>query len=117
MGVRSLPKPIAWKRRRRNLDLLASGGHHALFPRQRIYPVKFPMRHYLFLSYVHGIEKYCKRAYAPGDKEKDFNVERRLVTRETFQLLSLDFMKRKTKFGELVKTDPRTEHPNFVYPD
>ena len=66
-----LPSPPnrlnAWKQQDARVELAWSGGHQVRFPRLRMYPKSFPMRHYLFLSLAHAAEKYIGRSYDPGE--------------------------------------------------
>jgi glycosyltransferase involved in cell wall biosynthesis len=59
-------KLAAWKRQDRPVDLSTHAGHQVLFPERRRYPVDFVMRHYLFLSRAHAIEKYVERHHDPA---------------------------------------------------
>lgn len=55
----------AWKRQADRVDLASSAGHRVRFPGFNLAPWSFPMRHYLFLSREHAIEKYVRRTYDP----------------------------------------------------
>jgi glycosyltransferase involved in cell wall biosynthesis len=57
----------AWKKQAGRVNLAAHGGHRVHFPGLRQYPVDFPMRHYLFLSVEHAVEKYTGRCYDPRE--------------------------------------------------
>lgn len=57
----------AWKRQPERVDLATSGGHDVRFPGLRAYPERFPMRHYLFLSREHGIQKYVVKQFDAGE--------------------------------------------------
>lgn len=62
---RSLHQLKAWKA---NSEVeLRSGGHTASFPGLKAHPRQFRMKHYLFLSVAHAIEKYGKRRYDPDE--------------------------------------------------
>lgn len=50
-----------------DLGLADSGGHGLGFPGIRIRPEAMPMRHYLFLSPTHAIEKYVRRGHDPEE--------------------------------------------------
>ncbi|HXT21103.1 MAG TPA: glycosyltransferase family 2 protein, partial [Thermoanaerobaculia bacterium] len=56
-----------WKRQREHVDLASSGGHAVGFAGRRIYPRRFRLRHYLFLSREHAREKYERRRYDAGE--------------------------------------------------
>lgn len=55
----------AWKRGRRRVRLVPSAGHLVRFRGLSLYPVSFPMKHYLFLSAEHALRKYVERVYDP----------------------------------------------------
>lgn len=55
-------KVTAWKATP-DVDLATSGGHRIDFAGRRIWPSSFPMKHYLFLSRSHAVEKYVERRY------------------------------------------------------
>jgi hypothetical protein len=50
-----------WKRQPVPVELTSSAGHHVRFPGLRMWPESFRMRHYLFLSKAHAVEKYGRR--------------------------------------------------------
>ena len=53
----------AWKRQPVQVDLATGAGHRIRFPGLRMYPRSFLMRHYLFLSVPHAMEKYGSRRH------------------------------------------------------
>ncbi len=55
----------AWKAQP-EVELL-SGGHRVSFPGVKVHPEQFRMKHYLFLSAPHAIEKYVQRKYNPDE--------------------------------------------------
>ena len=55
----------AWKRQPGRVELAWSAGHRVRFPGLRMYPERFPMRHYLYLSQSHALEKYGRRRHDP----------------------------------------------------
>ena len=61
-----LPSPRhrlnAWKARE-DANLVESGGHEVRFPGLRQYPERFRMKHYVFLSVRHAVEKYVERGF------------------------------------------------------
>jgi hypothetical protein len=57
----------AWKRQSSRVSLAASGGHEVVFSQRRIFPVRFPMRHYQFLSLDQLTHKYAPRNYSPEE--------------------------------------------------
>jgi glycosyltransferase involved in cell wall biosynthesis len=57
----------AWKRQPGRVDLATGAGHRVRFAGLRMYPRSFLMRHYLFLSVPHAMEKYGSRRHAAAD--------------------------------------------------
>lgn len=53
------PVEIAW-----------SGGHHSRLHDERLSPLQFRMKHYLFLSHGHAVRKYAGRHYSAQEVEQ-----------------------------------------------
>lgn len=70
----------AWRQQPDRVDLAGSGGHEVRFPGLRRYPVSFPMRHYLFLSPAHALEKYMTRTYDPSEVNQGWHGWRAQVS-------------------------------------
>jgi hypothetical protein len=47
----------AWKRTLAPVDLISSGGHDVAFEGRRVFPLRFPLRHYPIRSQAHGERK------------------------------------------------------------
>jgi hypothetical protein len=77
----------AWKRQVEPVELTPTDGHEVQFSGRRIYPESFPMRHYLFLSVPHAIEKYVQRVYDPGEVAEGAHAVRAALRPESFRLL------------------------------
>ena len=58
---------IAWKRQSVPVDLATTGGHVVDFPRRRVFPRRFALRHYLFLSAAHAARKYVDKRFDPDE--------------------------------------------------
>jgi hypothetical protein len=69
----------AWKATD-DLDLASSAGHRVDFPGLRMWPGPFPMKHYLFLSIPHAIEKYADREYDPEEVARGWHSWRAGLT-------------------------------------
>ena len=54
----------AWKKQSGKVDLVSFGGHRVAFDGIRVFPTDFILRHYIFLSRMHGEQKYKNRAYS-----------------------------------------------------
>ncbi len=57
------------------VDLVSSGGHHATFPGQRVFPYSFLLKHYPIRSQTHGEQKVLR------DRKPRFLPEERLAHR------------------------------------
>jgi hypothetical protein len=66
--------------------IAATGGHRVDFPSLRMCPTSFPMKHYLFLSVPHAIEKYVRRSYSPGEVESGWHGWRALIEEGDLEL-------------------------------
>ena len=105
----------AWRKPDRPVDLVAGAGHKVSFRGQRVAPDPFVMRHYLFLSLAHGLEKYGNRQYAPVDLAKGWSKERARTSNAEFRLPPFEIMKRKLPGEPWDRSSPLTRHPCFVY--
>ena len=76
-----------WRRQPGPVDLVSSGGHCVRFPGVRMYPLAFPMRHYLFLSRRHAVEKYVERGYDPRELARGWHRARSRLRPEAVRLL------------------------------
>ncbi len=56
-----------WKKQPVRVDLAAFGGHEALFPGRRVFPLRFMLRHYPIRSQAHGERKvfHERERFAP----------------------------------------------------
>jgi glycosyltransferase involved in cell wall biosynthesis len=57
----------AWKKQEGPVELAWSGGHVVRFPGLNMAPEPLNMRHYLFLSVPHAIEKFVERRFAEDE--------------------------------------------------
>jgi glycosyltransferase involved in cell wall biosynthesis len=68
------PRPLhrvnAWKKTSALIDLGGFAGHQVEFEGRKIFPTNFILRHYMFLSKAHAIEKYTKRTYSTSEVQK-----------------------------------------------
>jgi hypothetical protein len=46
-----------WKKTAERVDLVSSGGHEAIFPGRRVFPLRFVLRHYPIRGQAHGERK------------------------------------------------------------
>ncbi len=105
----------AWKQTRAPVDLQASGGHAVAFADMRVYPDPFVMRHYLFLSARHGVEKYVGREFSREELERGWSRERAQTTQATLTLPSVGSLKPYRGDRLWDRSEPFPRHPCFDY--
>jgi predicted nucleic acid-binding Zn-ribbon protein len=67
-----------WKKTARCVDLVSTGGHEAIFDRRRVFPIRFPMRHYPFRSAAHANRKIFrerKPRFDPEERARGWHVQ------------------------------------------
>ncbi len=104
--VRSLGR----RRSAKKTELAWSGGHRVRFRDMRIYPRSFPMRHYLFLSIPHAIEKYVEREYDRTEVRSGWHRWRAAVTPEALRLPPASELTVYESDYTLDASNPRSEH-------
>lgn len=115
-GPRRYHRANAWRHTGAKVELLSGAGHTVAFEGQKVSPERYALRHYLFLSYAHGQQKYLTRDYTKEDLDKGWSLERAQTSTETFCLPPTDMMKRKTAQNDWDRSEPVTRHPSFVVP-
>lgn len=103
-----------WKRQPAMVDLVTTGGHKVNFPGIKPYPTAFPMRHYLFLSIPHAIEKWVRRDYAPDELAKGWHKSRAQLSSSSLWLQSQTELRRYITDAQLDASKPLTKHPIFT---
>jgi glycosyltransferase involved in cell wall biosynthesis len=110
-----LPRQLnAWKGQPEVVDFATSGGHEVRFPGLRMYPETFPMRHYLFLSVGHAIEKYVRRLYDPVEVSDGWHVARARLEADQISLLPEAELRRYVADDALDASGAWTMHPLFA---
>lgn len=99
----------AWKAAP-DIDLASSGGHQVKFPGLKMYPEAFPMRHYLFLSVPHAIEKYIERRFNPAEVASGWHGWRARLTTTDILLPRQAELRIATPTAELDPSRPRRQH-------
>ena len=94
----------------RAAELAWSGGHRIRFRGMRVYPDSFPMRHYLFLSIPHAIEKYVERRYDSSEVRSGWHQWRARITPDALRLPSASELRAYDDDRTLDPSDPRMEH-------
>ena len=68
----------AWKNVTGPVDLAASGGHEAIFPGRRVFPIRFLLRHYPIRSQSHGTRKVLyerKARFSEEEQRRGWHVQ------------------------------------------
>lgn len=91
-------------------DLASTGGHRVAFPGLRMYPQRFPMKHYLFLSVPHAIEKYVERRYDPGEVEMGWHGWRASLNAADIRLPGESELRVTRSDEDLDPGEPRKTH-------
>ena len=110
-------RPDAWKSHQLkawksmpDVELAPSGGHRVSFPGLHAYPQSFPMKHYLFLSIPHAVEKYVQREYDPDEIEAGRHGWRAHLTPSDIRLPSESELRVTQSDNDLDPRKPRTQH-------
>lgn len=106
----------AWKRQPGPVSFARSGGHRIEFPGVRMHPVSFPMRHYLFLSVAHAVEKFVQRVYDPVELAKGYHRARASLRADSIRLPSREELREYRGDDTLDASEPLTRHPSFPPP-
>lgn len=91
-------------------ELAWSGGHEVRFPGLAMYPEPFPMKHYLFLSVPHAIEKYVERRYDPDEVDSGWHGWRADLSAPEVSLPSRSELRLARAGAELDPSEPRSRH-------
>jgi hypothetical protein len=101
----------AWKQAAAPRPVLAAtGGHRVEFPGLRMHPESFPMKHYLFLSVPHAIEKYVQRRYSPEEVEAGWHGWRARLRESDLELPSEAELRVSRDERDLDPSEPRRRH-------
>lgn len=103
----------AWKRQDERVDLVTDGGHCVRFPGMVMCPRSFPMRHYLYLSVEHAVEKYVRRRYDPEEIAHGWHAGRHALRPERIKLLSKTSLRLYRSDDSLDPSQPQLSHPLF----
>lgn len=75
-----------------------------------MYPESFPMKHYLFLSVPHAIEKYINRRYNSQEVEVGWHGWRARLKESDLRLPSRSELRVASSNEDLDSSDPRVRH-------
>jgi len=105
-----LHRLCAWKRQPGPVDLVGTGGHTVQFAGRRDYPVRFRLRHYLFLSREHARVKYEHLRYDAKEQRDGWHGWRPSLRVDSLRLPSQRDLRVAHSDDELDESSPRTEH-------
>ncbi|HEX6900124.1 MAG TPA: glycosyltransferase family 2 protein [Thermoanaerobaculia bacterium] len=103
----------AWKKQAEPVELAWAGGHLVRFPELRMYPVCFPMRHYLFLSKAHAMRKYVRKTYDPEELSRGWHRARAGLRAEDIALQEEAELRHYVSDALLDPSSPLQRHPLF----
>lgn len=98
-----------WKKTSQ-VDLATSAGHRVSFPGLRMYPRQFPVKHYLFLSVPHAIEKYVERRFDPDEVDSGWHGWRATIAAADIRLPSRSELRVTRSDDDLDFSAPRKTH-------
>lgn len=104
----------AWQSQPKPIELAWSGGHQVRFQGLRMYPVSFPMRHYLFLSVPHAIRKYVQQSYDPAEIANGWHRARAQLRAENIMLQDEEELLPYFSDDQLDPAKPLKNHPLFA---
>jgi glycosyltransferase involved in cell wall biosynthesis len=99
----------AW-RASEEVELAWSGGHQVRSPTLKMYPQYFPMKHYLFLSVPHAVEKYVERVYDRDEVESGWHGWRATLDAADIRLPRRSELRVAGPGDELDPSNPRRRH-------
>jgi glycosyltransferase involved in cell wall biosynthesis len=91
-------------------NLVSSGGHRVAFHGLSMHPRSFPMKHYLFLSVPHAVEKYVDRQYRLAEVKRGWHGWRADLRAEDIRLPSESELRVAAPGEELDPSQPRQRH-------
>jgi glycosyltransferase involved in cell wall biosynthesis len=99
----------AWKATN-DMEIAWSGGHEVRFPGLKMYPQSFPMKHYLFLSVPHAVEKYVGRDYDQAEVDSGWHGWRSSLSALDINLPRESELKLLQPGTELDASKPHRQH-------
>lgn len=99
----------AWKQTGVPVELV-SKGHRLRFEGLRMCPESFLMKHYLFLSVPHAVEKFVGRRYDPAELQAGWHGWRAELSEEDIVLPSASELRVSRSDDDLDPSKPREEH-------
>lgn len=99
----------AWKATA-DVELARTGGHRVRVPELRICPEPFRMKHYMFLSKRHAVEKYVRRGFDPAEVRLGLHGWRARITESQIRLPRAAQMRIALTDEDLDPSEPRRKH-------
>lgn len=93
-----------------DVDLSWKGGHQVRFPGLRMHPRSFLMKHYLFLSVPHAVEKYVRRRFPSGELAAGWHRWRDGLTESDIRLPSRSEVRTTITDADLNPSNPSLYH-------
>ena len=103
----------AWKRQAQPVDLVSTAGHAVRFPGWRLWPHRFRLCHYLFLSPEHAIRKYVRKTFDPAEVRDGWHSWRATLTADAIRLPSQTELRTTHTDDDLDPSSPRATHCLF----
>ena len=100
----------AWKRQNGPVDLVTEAGHVVGFPGLRMAPASLYMRHYLFISRRHALEKFVERRFEPDEVDDGWFGWRPSLRPEMILLPSITELRPYVADHRLDSSQPLTRH-------
>ena len=100
----------AWKRQAETVDLATTGGHVVRFPGWHLYPKRFRLRHYIFLSREQAVRKYVGKVYDPEELRDGWHGWRATLVADAVRLPSKCQLRTAFVDEDLDASSPRTTH-------
>lgn len=100
----------AWRQQSVPVSLSRYGGHKIDFPGMKLWPEKFPMKHYLFLSAPHILNKYAERNFDRAEVRRGWHGWRARLEAQGIRLPSQAELRFQEPEGELDASNPREHH-------
>jgi glycosyltransferase involved in cell wall biosynthesis len=111
-----LHRVIAWKKAPET-DLRTHAGHKVSIPDQKIFPVNFTFKHYVFLSKKHAVAKYGNRLFSKTGLNKGWHGTRAAYTVDRIDLPPAENLKMVREGEECDRSDPQKKHMFFKQGD
>lgn len=100
----------AWRQQEGSVGLSNSGGHKVDFPGMKLWPEKFPMKHYLFLSTSQILRKYADRNFDETEVKQGWHGWRASLEAQGIRLPSQEELRFCDHDDDLDASNPRERH-------